>query len=407
MTFTRRLLALFCAVVMMFSLYLPAQAQEEHTAYELIQQMLNFYRHHECAAKTDILYLVAQLEAIDPEAGASWRSIMEHWLYANSEMPRNETTLPDDLPQDDTLCIVVLGYRLDAYGGMSSELEGRLAVALDAAQQYPNAWIVCTGGGTASEAPDATEAGQMARWLKKQGIDSNRIIVEKASTHTIQNATFTFDIFARKYPQIRQLVLVTSDYHLPRSSTLFHAKSVLTPVEEGTDPFRLVACLGYDAGHEGTSEDPLDQAAHLARVCGFEYERADAPTLTKLTDLIVTCEEELELGQMPTITATAYYDNGFSRDVSELCIVEDYDPDKDRSQEMSVTYAENDRKISLSRIIRRPVKETEPAPTQVEAATEPTIPETVNAPAVPWVPFGILGLLALLLVAVLVLKKKR
>lgn len=404
----RRFLALVCCLCLVLALGVPAFATED-SSQALIQQMLCYYCHHQCAAKTDIFRLLEQLEAQDPETGAQWRPIMEHWLYANEEMPRNETVAPDGLAGDDSLCIVVLGYRLTAYGGMDPELEGRLEVALEAAEKYPNAYILCTGGGTASEAENVTEAGQMARWLRKQGIDSNRIIVEDNSTHTVQNANYTFDIFKAKYPQIRQMILVTSDYHLPRSSTLFFAKSILTAAEEDTEPIALAACLGFDADHEGVAEDPLDQTAHLARVAGFEYERADEPPLSQLTDLTLSCEDELDFGQLPTLTVTAHYDTGFSRDVTELCQVSGYDADADRSQDIEVSYTENGKQVSLTHVIHRPVNETQaPAPTQTEPApTESHQPLPQTLPSVPLYLIAVVGVLLVLLLILLILKLKR
>jgi hypothetical protein len=90
--------------------------------------------------------------------GEKWERIMDLWetpITVNAE-------LPDSLPEDDTLCLVVLGFQLNSDGTIKEELEERLKVALSNSEKYPNAYIVCTGGGTATENPDATEAGRMA-----------------------------------------------------------------------------------------------------------------------------------------------------------------------------------------------------------------------------------------------------
>ena len=187
------------------------------------------------------------------------------------------------------------------------------------------------------------------------------------------------------------------------------SKSILAGAEAGTDPIELVACLGYDAGHEGVAEDPLDQTAHLARVAGFEYERADEPPLSQLVELTLTCEEELDFGQMPTLTVTAYYDTGFSRDVTEFCQVSGYDTEADRTQDMEVSYEENGKQITLTHAIRRPINETEaPAPTQTEPApTQRPEPLHQAQPSIPLWLIAVLGLLLVLLVVLLVLKVKR
>ena len=215
----RRISAAFCCIVLIFCLALPVRAAEEPSSRELVQQMLNYYRHHQTAAKTDIYALLQQLEAVDPEEAAFWDRVFGHWFYAVTDMPKNNTEVPDDL-SEDCLCIVVLGYRLQPSGAMEPELIGRLELALRAAEAYPQALVLCTGGGTASNAPGVTEAHQMVSWLKSKGVDPGRIVTESRAYDTNRNAQLTFDILSRDYPHITNILLVTSDYHLPRSSTL-------------------------------------------------------------------------------------------------------------------------------------------------------------------------------------------
>ncbi len=72
--------------------------------------------------------------------------------------------------------VVILGFQLNPDGSMKDELIERLKVGLKSAEKYPNAYIVCTGGGTAAENAEATEAGEMAKWLEEQGVAKERII---------------------------------------------------------------------------------------------------------------------------------------------------------------------------------------------------------------------------------------
>ncbi len=113
------------------------------------------------------------LASLDPVLGEKWKRIMDLWDVPVTVNDR----LPDDLPEDDTLCLVVLGFQLNPDGSMREELIQRLKVTLEASKQYPKAFIVCTGGGTAADDPAATEAGCMAQWLKAQGVDASRLIV--------------------------------------------------------------------------------------------------------------------------------------------------------------------------------------------------------------------------------------
>ena len=166
---------------------------------------------------------LAELTALDPELGKKWTLIMHLWEAPVDVCPR----LSDDLPVDDSLCLVALGFQLNPDGTMREELIERLKVLLAAAEQYPQALIVCTGGGTAADDPTATEAGRMAEWLKVQGVDPARIIVEDHSLTTAQNAIFTFDILKERYPQVKQLAIISSDYHIATGVLLFGAEMIL------------------------------------------------------------------------------------------------------------------------------------------------------------------------------------
>ena len=166
---------------------------------------------------------LAELTALDPELGKKWTLIMHLWEAPVDVCPR----LSDDLPGDDSLCLVALGFQLNPDGTMREELIERLKVLLAAAEQYPQALIVCTGGGTAADDPAATEAGRMAEWLKAQGVDSARIIVEDHSLTTAQNAIFTLDILKERYPQVKQLAIISSDYHIATGALLFGAEMIL------------------------------------------------------------------------------------------------------------------------------------------------------------------------------------
>ena len=163
------------------------------------------------------------LSVLDPSLGEKWSRIMDLW-----EAPVTVTPdLPDNLPEDDSLCLVGLGFQLNPDGTMREELIERLKVMLSAAEKYPRALIICTGGGTAPDDPSATEAGRMAEWLEARGVDPSRLIVEDQSMTTAQNAIFSFDILAEKYPQVKQLAIVSSDYHIATGVLLFGAEAIL------------------------------------------------------------------------------------------------------------------------------------------------------------------------------------
>ena len=143
--------------------------------------------------------------------------------------------------------MVVLGFQLNPDGSMKDELIERLKVALASADKYPNAFIVCTGGGTAGENASATEAGKMAEWLIDNGVDPRRVIVEDRSLTTAQNAVFTYQILTEQYPQVKQLAIVSSDYHIATGALLFGAEAVLQAEEAGRETMAVVSDAAYPA----------------------------------------------------------------------------------------------------------------------------------------------------------------
>lgn len=67
----------------------------------------------------------------------------------------------------------------------------------------------------------------MAEWLEEHGVDHSRLIVEDQSLTTAQNAILTFDILSGEYPQVRQIAVISSDYHIATGVLLFGAEAIL------------------------------------------------------------------------------------------------------------------------------------------------------------------------------------
>ena len=217
----KKRLAIYILVVVMMtiSMSLPGLAEGQSPVQPLIERLV---MSHAVNGGRDGQALKALADA-DPGLAEKWTRILDLW-----EVPVEvNDALPEDLPGDDTLCLVALGFQLNPDGTMRDELVERLRVLLAASAQYPNAVIVCTGGGTAADAPTATEAGRMAEWLVEQGVDPARIHVEDESVTTAQNAIYTFDILEEKCPQVKRIAVISSDYHIATGLLLFGAEAVL------------------------------------------------------------------------------------------------------------------------------------------------------------------------------------
>ena len=220
---------------------------DARTSRDIIEELAVYYGTYGNEADKNIESLLKELDETDPVAGKKWRSIIGLWKSVNSDLSLHYDVLPDGLPDTDELCIVVLGFQLNPDGTMREELIERLKVVKDSAEKYPHSLIVCTGGGTASENESATEAGKMAEWLIAEGIAADRVIVEDKSITTAQNAMFTFDILEEKYPQVTQLAIVSSDYHIATGVLLFGAESTLRADRAGNEKVKIVSNAAYKA----------------------------------------------------------------------------------------------------------------------------------------------------------------
>ena len=186
MTIFKKLTAL-CLAALLLLPGVPNVRADDSSAQ--LRTLVNYFHYYQEDAALDYELILEQIRAQDPGLANTWANILTFWSGINSGTIYSNV-LPDGLPEDDSLCIVVMGYQLYSDGTMRPELESRMETALASARKYPNAYILCTGGGTASKNRNATEAGQMAAWLRRNGIDSSRIIVEGDAMSTIQNAIY-------------------------------------------------------------------------------------------------------------------------------------------------------------------------------------------------------------------------
>lgn len=139
--------------------------------------------------------------------------------------------LESRFPQADTAQgaapdgIVVLGGPIDtdlsvAHGmPVITSSPDRIVAAAALARRYPNARIVFSGGSSSLISNEQREADYAAALFESLGIDKTRLIMDRDSRNTYENAVFSKKLAAPK-PGERWL-LVTSAYHMPRSIGLF------------------------------------------------------------------------------------------------------------------------------------------------------------------------------------------
>ena len=248
----------------------PASAEAEapapRTADTIVRELVLYYASYGSDAARQNETLLAELRALDPDQAARWEKILDLWASLDAGLEIHEGQLPEGLPDTDELCLVVLGFQLAPDGSMREELIERLNVALRCAEQYPQAWICCTGGGTASQNKSATEAGMMAAYLIEQGVAPERILVEDRSQTTAQNAAFSLALLSERCPQVRSIAIVSSDYHIATGALLFSAQAILTAEDPDSPRYAVISNAAWPAPSGSLST--MFQAGALIELSG-------------------------------------------------------------------------------------------------------------------------------------------
>ena len=265
----KKLFSILLVLCLSFSLTTGVCASEMGNLESYGVSLIQYYLHHREKAGDVIWDITRQMKETDPKQGAAWEKIMFDWSWINSDMPIYEDTLPEGLPEDDSLCIIVMGFGLNADGSIRPELKNRLEVALAFARKYPNAYVLVTGGQTGA-VDGVTEAGQMASWLRKQGLSGSRIIRETNSLSTTANAVNSYKLLTRSYPQVNSIAVVTSDYHIAQSCAMFAAVSNYQSGYKGGKSLELVGNAVCDTGTEWDSL--AQQAWGMSLIMNLPYE---------------------------------------------------------------------------------------------------------------------------------------
>ncbi|SHL91967.1 Uncharacterized SAM-binding protein YcdF, DUF218 family [Bradyrhizobium lablabi] len=121
--------------------------------------------------------------------------------------------------------IIVLGGSIDADLSATRgtpvvrNAADRIIAAAALARQYPNARVLFSGGNGNLLSNDAKEADQAGAILESLGIAKSRLMMERSSRNTQENAEFSKALVAPKAGE--RWLLVTSAFHMPRSIGLF------------------------------------------------------------------------------------------------------------------------------------------------------------------------------------------
>ena len=124
---------------------------------------------------------------------------------------------------DDYDAIIVLGAQVKPDGSPSVQLGWRLDAAYEAWKQKKVPVVVCGAQGKDEPMP---EAEAMSLYLVEKGVPAEDILKDPDSFNTNQNLKNAAQLL-RQLSGIQRVMIVTSDYHVPRALAL---AGDLTPV---------------------------------------------------------------------------------------------------------------------------------------------------------------------------------
>ena len=320
---------------------ISAETNETSKSVDRLVSELIYYYGEE--ARTDILRTLDIMEAEFKEDYQIWNSVIDKWDWIEHEMVENIGVAPDGLPEDDTHVFVVLGFALNSDGEMRDELIGRLEVALNSAEKYPNSYVLVTGG---VEKNGWTEGERMHDWLVDNGLSEDRIIVENESSTTVENAANSFEILYNDY-DVDTFSMITSQYHLKRGSIFYYTMSQLKAKELGEDLIEFIGEGNAGWYREDKTEEPLSlKTRGMYQIAGVEASQ-DLP-ISKLEKLNIEGDFEYYFNESLNLKVYAQYENGYKRDVTERSDITGFDSNRIGNQELEISYEENGKTIKES-----------------------------------------------------------
>jgi len=156
-------------------------------------------------------------------------SPLGHWLL----YPLEQRFPPCDVTHGAPDGIIVLGGSIDAdlseaHGGaVVRTAADRILAAAALARRFPDARVIFSGGSANLIGNDAREADYAVALFESLGVDKARLLMERSSRNTEENAKFSKALAAPKSGE--RWLLVTSAFHMPRSIGLF--RKAQFPVE--------------------------------------------------------------------------------------------------------------------------------------------------------------------------------
>ena len=128
-----------------------------------------------------------------------------------------ERSVQTTVPTPDSFdAIIVLGAQVKPDGNPNVQLSWRLDAAYDVYMLKAVPVVVCGAQGRDEPLPEAVA---MKKYLAEKGIPEDDILTDPESFNTSQNLKNAAKLLENR-TDIRKVLIVTSDYHVPRSMAL-------------------------------------------------------------------------------------------------------------------------------------------------------------------------------------------
>ncbi|MBQ2756190.1 MAG: YdcF family protein [Oscillospiraceae bacterium] len=121
-----------------------------------------------------------------------------------------------DTPSPEADVLIVLGCKVEENGAPSLMLQKRLDAAAEYLADNPDTLVLLSGG--VGEGSDTSEAAAMQKYLTKNGIAANRILLEERSANTRENLFFSAELLAAENITLDgETAIVTDGFHQLRA----------------------------------------------------------------------------------------------------------------------------------------------------------------------------------------------
>ncbi|MFZ5889858.1 MAG: ElyC/SanA/YdcF family protein [Myxococcota bacterium] len=185
--------------------------------------------------------------------------------------------------------IVVLGCRVGARGELLGAARRRVARAFSAYRERGEPMLILSGG---KRWHGQSEADAFAAELERLGVSSERLLRERASHSTRENARYTCEL-AREHG-FRQLAIVTCEWHLARAAADFRSYGF------------EVECIGAPAPvHVGRARRFTERGQAIWDQALIRLERIGLLVLCLAATLFAACQRQSPPGAGGKTTASA------------------------------------------------------------------------------------------------------